>query len=172
MFRGISKRIIVLTLLFLLLDVVLIPHFGLRNYSPSFLLVLVVFYAFYVDWENVPYFAFLVGLLREVFSNSAFGLQIISFLIGAFVLRFLLRKVDRESLSMQLLATAIFSVLVLSVFNVGFLMMKSRFSLFLCDWSKIFLVSGINTALSFFVFLWFGRKMKVRDRQYELFNLD
>ena len=166
MSRLFSGKIFVLTLFFLLLEVVFLPYLNFGGYAPSPLLILVVFYAFYINWEKVPQYAILVGFLKEIFSSSMFGLQIVSFCLGALILRFLLRKVERENIAMQLAATFFFSLCVLSIFNLGLL----KGNLFLCDWLKIFVVSIFNTVLSFFVFIWFGHKIRVRDQQYELFG--
>lgn len=83
-----TKRVIVLiSIIFLsvFLELNFPKFFKIFGVVPNFLLILVIFFNVYFRQKNAFIFAVISGIVKDVFSVSRFGTNIISFLICSFV---------------------------------------------------------------------------------------
>ena len=69
-----------------------------------------------MSWNRIVTLSFFVGLLRDLVTNSFFGLETASCVGGAVLLRFLAFEFDREKRSIQLVSLFAFSWLTLLLF--------------------------------------------------------
>ena len=68
----------------------------IQQSRPDFFLLFLVFYAFRIEWRNLIALGLLLGLTRDFFSNSYFGLETASFVASAVILQWVVPRLDRE----------------------------------------------------------------------------
>lgn len=87
------------------------PLLSLHGIQPDLWVLLVLFYAFRVEWKRVVLFAFFIGLVRDFLSTRFFGLETFTLGFSAIVLGFALGKVERDDPLTTSVSAFLFSLL-------------------------------------------------------------
>lgn len=154
------------------LELTCLPYLAIRMIRPDFFLIFLVFYAFRISWKNVLGLAFFLGFMRDLLSNTFFGFETASYVIGSIGLRFLAIRLDREKRWIQLTSLFAFSCATLLVFSGFVVLLETRRVVNAWFFVKPFWISIYTTAIGF-VFLpvldrWLRPRLQI-GRQYELF---
>lgn len=175
MHHFITARHLILAGLLLILQYSLSSLLFSWEGKPDFLSLLVLDYAFFGNWEFVPFFAFLTGFTRDFFGGHLFGIETLSFTLSGLLLYVGVQKLERESAAVRLVITFLFVGLVhglnfiLALMTEAGLKPAPAFSGYLM--AGIFWTACYSTVLSpgFFWLTdrWFKRKPILK--QYELF---
>jgi len=167
-----NRRLILVLAGLIWLELSCVPYISIRMIRPDLFFIFLVFYAFRVSWKNVIAIAFLLGFLRDLLSNTFFGLETASYTVAALGLRFLAIRLDREKRWIQLASLFSFSCAALFIFSCLALTVEPEGTVNSWFLAKSFSISIYTTTLGF-VFLplldrWLRPKLHIA-RQYELF---
>ncbi len=167
-----DQRLVFVLLAIVWLELSLIPLFSIGQIKPDLFLIFIAFYAFRINWRRVVTLAFFVGLIQDLLTNSFFGLETVSFIGGALLLRFFALRFDRDKRWVQLASLFTFSWLSSLLFVALSLLMEDQ-SFHLSEWilEKTFLISVYTTVLGGFIFPLLERLPRpiFYQKQYELF---
>lgn len=146
------KKIIILLLLsliFFILDNVLMPFIGIRGVYPNLLLVFCILFSIQNGkWEGM-WLGVFCGLMQDIYFTNVFGLNAVANMAVCLIAGEIGTKIFKERklvpvtccfLLTLLKGTAIFLILY---FNGNYI-----------DFSRVFLVSVYNMTISFFMFKW------------------
>lgn len=170
MFRAHPARLIFVLFVFLFLTLAFVPFISIDGVGPDLFFIFLVFYAFHISWKTVPIPAFLIGLAKDILTNSYFGLETFSLVTASILLGLAASKIERDNAWLRYLVTFIFSVTAMSVFSVSFLILEGSPRLIAFSFARVFYVSVYTVFVSPLVFFFLDRLLKVRSRQYELFS--
>ncbi len=166
-----NKRLILVLAGLVWIHLSLLPLFSVWGIKPDFFFIFLAFYAFRVNWKPVVGLAFFIGLIRDLLTNSFFGLETASMVGGTILLQFFAMRFDREKRWIQAASLFSFSWFALLLFSLAAFLIQRPY--FLNEWTpvKTFLISVYTTAVGFVLFpfleKWFGAAL--RQKQYELF---
>ncbi|MBI4358021.1 MAG: rod shape-determining protein MreD [Candidatus Omnitrophica bacterium] len=153
------------------MELSLLPLFAVGRVQPDFFLIFLAFYAFRVSWKRIVTLSFFVGLLRDLVTNSFFGLETASCVGGAILLRFLALEFDREKRSVQLVSLFAFSWVTLLLFVLFSFLVGERYlfeeGIFVNMFLTVIYTSGFGWLLFPLLEKWL--KPALQMRQYELF---
>lgn len=97
MIRVPKRKIVLLFFLVFFLSLyVVTPVVNVRGIGPDLWVLLLLFYAFRIDWKRSPLFAFSIGLLKDLLSAHFFGLETFALGASAILLSYVLGKVERD----------------------------------------------------------------------------
>ena len=166
-----SKRYLGVIAGFLWTELSLLPIVTIGSIRPDFFLVFLVFYAFRIDYRSVVELAFFLGLLRDLFTTTSFGLETASFVLGGVFLRSIAIQFDREKRWIQLASLFMCSWLTLVTFSVLALLIQSHYGLNSWGLANAFYTACYTTLAGALILplfdKWFG--LMLRQKQYELF---
>lgn len=173
MYRILSVKVIFLALLFTVADMTISPLFqvgGLRFY---FTILFIFYTAYHNGWHRILPLSFLVGLLRDLLGSQLFGIEMMSFVLAALLLDFVLQKMERGFFSLWVALCFLFTslVLCLELLSTAFLTGQIQIS-----WYVLALAfgSGFYTAVAmpfYFAAIDFWKKRKLKtQQQYDLFS--
>lgn len=170
--RGISLiRLFLVSLGIVWLELTLIPMFSYGAFRMDLFIIFIAFYAFRVGWKELIWVALICGFLKELVSNSFFGLQMASYAGGAFLLQFIASRFDRDDRWIQLAGLLSFAWLVLILYVTLGLLIGLFDSFNGSVGLESILIALYTTLVGFFIFplleKWLRPQLKVR--QYELF---
>ncbi len=171
MHRFVSTRLLILMGFLLILEYGLSPFFVFLRGRPDLLYLVILDYAFFGNWQEVPWFSLGVGLLRDFLGGHLFGIQALSFALTGYLLSLGIQKLERDNLWVRLGMSFLFVGMteILSLGLAGWLETSQAISL--DSMGTIFLTTAYTTALapSFFGLTnrWFKRIPLLK--QYELF---
>lgn len=167
----ISPRLLIFLAILLTVEYSLAPLFVAMGGTVNFFYLVVLDYAFFRNWERVPFFAILVGFLLDCLGGHLFGIETVSFGISGFLLYLGTQKLERDNPWVQIVMGFLFIALteILS-FGLGAWLETSGHLSFklLGD----ILRTSIYTTLVAPAFFWFTDKWFKRTpvfKQYELF---
>lgn len=83
-----NKRLIFILVGLVWIQFSLLPLFSIGGIKPDFFFIFLAFYAFQIHWKPVVGLAFLIGLVRDLITNSFFGLETASIVGGGILLQF------------------------------------------------------------------------------------
>lgn len=107
MHRFVTRHHLILLLLVLTLQFVLSPFFY-KGGRPDFFYLMVLDYAFFWQWEWIPLFALMIGLLRDFIGIHLFGIDTASFAFSGFLLYMAVQKLERENPWVRFFITLLF----------------------------------------------------------------
>ncbi len=167
-----DQRLIFLLLGIVWLELSVLPLISINQIKPDFLFIFIVFYAFRINWNRVVTLAFFVGLIRDLLTNSFFGLETAACVGGAILVRFFAIRFDRDKRWIQLASLFTFSWANLLLFSSMDFLVHEHHHLF-NQWTlvRMFLISVYTTVVGI-VFLPLLEKLPrsiFREKQYELF---
>jgi rod shape-determining protein MreD len=142
-----KKNFIFLILLFALLQVSLLPYLRLFGTKPDLFLICVVFASLYFDVESALLMSLLCGILKDIFSINAFGLNTFFMPIFSFLIMKISRKLaldDAPVLCVAVFLTTFFYAIINRVV-LGYLGTVVPFWGFL----RIALIESLYTAIIF-----------------------
>ena len=165
-----KRLVLVLTALFWA-ELSLLPFFSIYDVKPDLPFVVLAFYAFRVNWKRVVIFAFLVGFIQDLLTNTFFGLHTASYVAGSLALQFFALRFDRDKLWIQMASLFCFSFLTLLIFS-GFSFIVQEPSWF-DEWflMKLLGISSYTVLIGLVLFPLLDHWLKLvfSSRQYELF---
>ena len=166
-----SKRLMVILFLLIWLEFSVLPFISLREIKPDFFFIFLAFYAFRIDQRSVIPLAFFLGLVKDLITNSFFGLETASYVCGAVLLSFLAVRFDREKRWIQIASLFVFSWGTLVCFAVLALFVQRQYGLNLLVVAHTFLVAFYTSLLSFVFLPFLDRYVRpgLKQKQYELF---
>lgn len=139
--------LILLSLLFFILDNILMPFIGIRGVYPSILMVFCILYSFQNGkWEGL-WLGVFCGLLQDIYFSNAFGINVVVNMTICLIAGEIGTKIFKERKLVP----------VLSCFLLTLLKGAAIFLILYCygtymDFSRVFLVSIYNMVISFFMF--------------------
>jgi rod shape-determining protein MreD len=166
-----NKRLIIARAVIFWAELSLLPFFSVYQVKPDLPLAVLAFYAFRINWKQVVTFAFAVGLIQDLLTNSFFGLHTASYVGGALALQFFALRFDRDKFAIQMTSLFCFSSLTLLIFS-AFSYIVGEPSWF-DEWflMKLLGISAYTTLIGAVLFpaLDHWLKLVFPNRQYELF---
>lgn len=102
MYRVLSARFLTLVAFLLVLEYGLSPLFLFLKGRPDLLYLVVLDYAFFGNWERVPWLSLGMGLLRDFTGAHLFGIQALSFALTGYLLSLGVQKLERDNFWVRL----------------------------------------------------------------------
>lgn len=167
-----DQRLIFILLAMVWFELSWLPLFSIGQITPDFFFIFIAFYAFRINWNRVLTLAFFVGFIRDLLTNSFFGLETASCVGGALLLRFFVIRFDRDKHWIQLASLFAFSWFSLLLFlALEFFLIRKHLRLSEWNFWKAFLVSVYTTAVGSLLFPLLEKLPRsiFREKQYELF---
>ncbi len=165
-----NKRLILVLLLLFWIELSILPFCSIRNIKPDLIFIFIAFYAFQIDWKRLVPLAFVLGIIRDLLTNSFFGIETASLIGGALLLQFFADQFYREKRWVQILGLFSFSCFTLFLYSIFVFVTEGRY-LDERMLIKTFFISAYTTAAGAILFplfeKWFKRALYVK--QYELF---
>lgn len=171
MHQFVSARLLTLVGVLLVAEYGLSTLFGVSGTPPTLLYLAVLDYAFFWNWERIPFFALFIGMVRDLAGGHLVGIETLSLALTGILLYFAVLKLERENVWVRLGITFIF-VLLTDILAVGlgrWLEVGRGFSWNLTG--GIFCTTFVTTSLAP-AFFWFTNRWFKRIpllKQYELF---
>lgn len=164
-----NKRLIFVLILLFWIEVSLLPYFSIRGIKPDLIFIFITFYAFQIDWKRLVLLAFVLGIVRDLLTNSFFGLETASFVGGALLLQFFADQFYREQW-IQILGLFLFSWVTLILYSIFTFVTEGHYfnERMLVE---TFFISIYTTAVGAILFPILEKRLKqaLHVRQYELF---
>ena len=166
-----AERLIPALLILVWLELTLLPFFFIWRVKPDLFFLFLAFYAFRINRREIVPLAFLLGFVKDLLTNSLFGLETASYVSGAALLQFLAVRFDREERWIQLAGLFTFSQSTLIFYSVLAWLGGAPYPLSEAVLVKSFWVSVYTTLIGFVLFPALEKWLKPRlhARQYELF---
>ncbi|MBI4549466.1 MAG: rod shape-determining protein MreD [Candidatus Omnitrophica bacterium] len=127
--RVFSVKSILLVLAVFLISLYALPFIEIRGIKPDFWVLIVLFYAFRADWRTVPFFAFLIGLIKDILSPRYFGVEIFTLGMAALILSYTLGKLERQDPWVVVLSATAFSLIYETGICLGYLFVNGAYEL-------------------------------------------
>ncbi len=167
-----DQRLVFILLAIVWFELSWLSLFSINQIKPDFFFIFIAFYAFRISWKRVVTLAFFVGLIRDLLTNSFFGLETAACVGGALLLQFFVIRFDRDKRWIQLASLFAFSWFNLLLFlALKFLLFREYFHFSEWIFLKMFLISIYTTAVGSFAFPLLEQLPRsiFREKQYELF---
>ncbi len=159
-----SKLILLVFLVFFLSLYFTAPVLSIRGIQPDLWVLLLLFYAFRVDWKKAPLFAFTLGLLKDFLSIRFFGLETFTLGAAAILLSFVLGKVERDDPLNFVVSAFLFSLLYEWMLCAGFALTSGSYALLPYFFARSFWTAVYTVAVFPFAFLIF--QYVAEDRRF------
>jgi rod shape-determining protein MreD len=145
------------------------PYFTFRGATPDLLAVLVVFYSLYVKKPRLLVFALLMGLAKDLYSSSFFGVNMLGYWLGAHALYFMTRKFHQDVLAIRIILVGIYTLVIQIIILLCMVMVDATFEPF--GYLMVRALPGMFYTMlcGFFVVPLLKAIMKDSLRQYNLF---
>ena len=164
-----NKRLIFILILLFWIEVSVLPFCSIRGIKPDLIFIFITFYAFQIDWKRLVLLAFVLGIIRDLLTNSFFGLETASFVGGALLLQFFADQFYRERW-IQILGLFLFSWVTLILYSIFTFVTEGHY---FNEWmlAQTFFISVYTTVVGAILFPIFEKRLKqvLRVKQYELF---
>ena len=166
-----NKRLIFVLLALMWAQISLISLIAIKGIKPDLFYIFLSFYALKIDWKRIVPAAFFVGLLRDLISNSFFGIETTAFVASALILQFFVTQFDREKKWIQLTSLFTFSWVNLILFFALSFFTTGHYDFLNQLWIRTFFISTYTTVLGFILFPILEEWLKsiLYEKQYELF---
>ncbi|HNV85839.1 MAG TPA: rod shape-determining protein MreD [Candidatus Omnitrophota bacterium] len=140
----------------------LFPSFAIGGIKPDFLLLFLIFYSFRISWKQAPLVAFLIGIIKDVFSVRVFGLETFSLVSSGFLARYLMGKIEREDFLILVSGGFVYAMFYESVCAAEYAFLERSFAVFSAQlvrgfWSALYTVCFLPLAFVLFEKLSGGR---------------
>ena len=170
--RFLSTRHLILVGLLLVFEYALSPFPAYLKGRVDLLYLLVLDYAFFWSWERVPFFALMIGLLRDFSGAHLFGIQTAALTATSLLLYLGTNRLERENALIRFGICFLFVALTeaLSLGLAGWLEIPEEWSWGLMGsifWTTIY-TAAVAPGFFWLTDRWFQR-VPTALRQYELF---
>lgn len=164
-----NKRLIFVLILLFWIEVSILPFCSIRGVKPDLIFIFIAFYAFQINWKRLVPLAFVLGMIRDLLTNSFFGLETASFIGGALLLQFFADQFYRERW-IQLLGLFLFSWFTLLLYS-GFTLITEGHYFDERMLIETFFISLYTTLVGMVLFPFFETRLRrvLHVKQYELF---
>jgi rod shape-determining protein MreD len=146
--------------------------FLVRTIKPDLFFVFIAFYAFHVERKNVVTLAFVLGLAKDLCTNTFFGLEALSYSVAAVLFELVAVRFDRSKKIVQLVSIFLISQAALIFYAVFSLAIGiSQGFAVTVPW-KAFHISAYTALFGLILFPILERWVKpsLSAKQYELFE--
>ena len=166
-----SWKMLIIALAVLWLQMAVMPALGWKGVTADLSLLFVALFAFLVDYHRVFWSAFLMGCLKDLLSDSFFGLETSSLVFGAIILSQITHRFDREDTAVQMSGIFLFSFATLVILMILKASVQESFAANIACLVQSFWIALYTTALAFLAFpaVRFFFRLKPYPKQYELF---
>ena len=161
--------LIILILATIILQSTLVPYISINNIKPDLfngLFILLV-----LQFSNIQsiILAFIIGAVKDLYTNHQYGLEIIALIIPALILPIIVKKTDISNIFVRFMVLYLFSLISLLIVLIEMAIIEKSFITI-----KIFYSNAIGAALytsviSLIVFHFIKRIIPFKTDQYELF---
>lgn len=143
-------------LISVIIQVNILPSISLFSIKPDLLLILMIFFNLHFSFKKGLVFGGICGLLKDVLSVGALGVNLFSFIICAFVIRGIKQNFYEDSFPMRAFVVFLVSLLN-STINCILLNVVSEVNFSILVFVVIILGSFYTTLFSLLVFIPFRR---------------
>lgn len=166
-----AERLIPALLILAWLELTIFPFFFIWEIKPDFFFLFLAFYAFRINRREILPLAFLLGFIKDLMTNSFFGLETASYAVGAVLLQFLAVRFDRDERWIQLAGLFSFSWCTLIFYFLIAWLVGQPYPFNEAALVKSFFISGYTAVSGFVLFPVLEKWLKptLHARQYELF---
>ncbi len=140
------------------------PLIAIRGIRPDLFFILIAFYSFFIYPNRTVHFAVFLGLIRELFSGTLLGFEVLAYGVSAFLLWFLVSKMERENFYNQgtlLFLYSFVNLLILSLLNISLQETSITF------WEAVLKILGVSLytiLIAPFIFYFLKRFLKMSQR--------
>jgi rod shape-determining protein MreD len=127
--RVFSPKSLLLLAAVFMISLYALPFIEIRGVKPDFWVLLVLYYAFRADWRAVPFFAFVVGFIKDILSPRYFGIEIFCLGMAALLLSYTLGKLERQDPLVIVLSASAFSLLYEIGICLGYVFVNATYDL-------------------------------------------
>lgn len=169
--RLFANRQLILTLILLFwIEISILPFCSIHGIKPDLIFIFIAFYAFQIGWKQLIPLAFVLGIIRDLLTNSFFGVETASLVGGALLLQFFADQFYRDERWIQAFGLFSFSWFTLMLYSIFTLVVDGQF-LVEQMLSKTFFISLYTAVLGTLLFPLFEKRFKnvLYVKQYELF---
>lgn len=121
---------LIASLVAVVLQIVVAPVISFSDVVPNFLVALVIVLSIVRNPDTTYLYAFVLGLLSDLFSQTPLGLTPLLLLVASFVLSRAFEALDRDSITMACIAAAITSFVFEIIFAIVLLIVGYSTSFF------------------------------------------
>ncbi len=167
-----SKRVILILLGLVWVELTILPAVAIYGIKPNLFFVFLVFYAFHVNYRSLVVLALLFGLVKDVYTNTLFGMETASYVISAALLEFVVLRLEREKTWIQWMSLFVFSWASVLIFSLLAVVIHKPYGVSVKVLRDSFFVALYTLFLGFAIFPLLSRWIRfgARTRQYELFK--
>lgn len=168
--KSIRKRTVLVSALIIWIQIAFVPFVAVKGAVPDLMFLLIAFYAFSVDYRDVLWVSFFLGLCRDFLTNSFFGLETASFVIGALLLQYAVAQFNRRDTFIVLLSVFLFSFAALTS-PMLMLAIDGETNRIVTAFPRILMISFYTSILAIGIFPVFRRLFGLSSSkvQHELF---
>ena len=166
-----NQKLLFLSLLMVWFQISLAPLFTIWGVAPDFIFLFFAFFTFFLNRNRVYWWAFGVGLMRDLLSNTFFGLETISLVCGTLVLIQICKRFDSKDNWVQIWATFLSTLLGLIIFLLFFSLVQDYLLVRFLHFVRALFIAGYTTLLMPFLFPLLKNFFRIKSfkKQYELF---
>ncbi len=167
--KSFRRKTLLISGLVIWLQMAFVPAISIEGVSPDLILLLIAFYAFAIDYREVVWMGFFLGLCRDFLSHSFFGLETVSLVCSSLLLQYAVMEFNRGDYFVTLLGVFLFSVTALAI-PVLLMMADSGASQAVSAFPKVLSISIYTAAIAVAIFPMLRRLFGLDPaKQYELF---
>jgi len=169
MFKKISLRLLLFTLFIIILQTTCMPYYAINGIRPDLVSALFLAILFRYPTINAIYVAFFIGLIKSLFSNYYFGVDIVALVLPATFFPFLIRKADLSNIIVKFLLTIILLLIHFVVFICIISLINNIFHSRSFLYDKLFGITIYTAIMTLVIDKIVHKIIPRKTEQYELF---
>lgn len=167
--KSLRRRTLLVSGFVIWLQMAFVPAISVKGAAPDLMLLLIAFYAFAIDYRDVVWVGFFLGLCRDFLSHSFFGLETASFVSSALLLQYAVMEFNRGDYFVTLLGVFLFLIVALSIPVLLMIAVRGTGQA-AAVFPRVLFISVYTTVAAVGVFPVFRRLFGMgSEKQYELF---
>ena len=165
------RKIALLGFLALWTQMALAPILSIRDIAPDFVYLIFVFFVFFLSREQVIWWSIGIGLVRDLLSNTFFGIETIALVGSVLFLGQIVLHFDREDAWVQIWATFLSTLVGMLIFLFFVSLVQDTVSIGYTHFLKSVLIAVYTSILIPIVFPILRGYFHISSfvKQYELF---
>lgn len=165
----IKFHIFILFVSCLILQITFVPYVRIHGVYPDLITCLFVLIILHIRRIHSIYLAFVIGMTKDVFTNTLFGVETIGLLFPALFIPLLVRKAETDQVIVRFLVLVIGSLM--AYFPIVFIssLYENNFDFFRYNVAAIIFSSLYNGVIGLILNIFVEFIITKRCKQYELF---
>ena len=165
-----NKRLILILIFLFWIEISILPFCVIYGIKPDLIFIFITFYAFQISWKQLIPLVFVLGIVRDLLTNSFFGVETASLVGGALLLQFFADQFYRDERWIQAVGLFSFSWFTLFLYSIFTFVTEGHY-LDEQMLSRTFFISLYTAVLGIILFPFFEKRFKgvLLVKQYELF---